>query len=84
MGGELGDMVYVFKNPRGGYFLQKGPLLDPSPKTPIQLRVQTINIEFRLTGVPIRFVKFAPLRKLRSSEAGQPPIYYLFESESAL
>jgi hypothetical protein len=25
-----------------------------------------------LTGVPIRFVKFAPLRKLRSSEAGQP------------
>jgi hypothetical protein len=48
----------------------------------IQLRVQTINIEFRLTGVPIRFVKFAPLRKLRSSEACQPPIYYLFESES--
>jgi hypothetical protein len=48
----------------------------------IGLRVQTINIEFRLTGVPIRFVKFAPLRKLRSSAAGQPPIYYLFESES--
>jgi hypothetical protein len=50
----------------------------------VQLRVQTINIEFSLTGVPIRFVKFAPLRKLRSSEAGQPPIYYLFESESVL
>jgi hypothetical protein len=52
------------------------------PPDLIQLRVQTIKIEFRLTGVPIRFVKFAPLRKLRSLEAGQPKIYYLFESES--
>jgi DNA-binding response OmpR family regulator len=48
----------------------------------MQLRVQTIKIEFRLTGVPIRFAKFAPLRKLHSSEAGQPPIYYIFERES--
>jgi hypothetical protein len=46
------------------------------------LRVQTIKIELRFTGVPIHCVKFAPLRKLRSSEAGQSPIYYLFESES--
>jgi hypothetical protein len=47
-----------------------------------QLRFQKINIELRLTGVPIRFVKFGSFRKLRSLEVGQPPIYYLFESES--
>jgi hypothetical protein len=62
----------------------KGQLMQPNgQRMPwgrglIELPVQTINIELRLTSVPIRFVKFAPLRKLRDSEAGQPPTYYLF------